>query len=244
MERLNYAFIGDVHSQAGPLESALSYCQENRITPILLGDLFDSRVENSESVAVYRMARQVTENGGIVLRSNHQDKLERYIRGNKVTVYSDLQRTLDDFQEGEVDLQEVYDWLSSFPYGVALRDSQGTEYRCSHAFFPDRLLIPSSYDGIYRVDTVTRGTKDLMLYGLRVPGAQWPQEEARVFWWGDNLYEREDWVRVAGHYHHTFIGNRSLVLDGEMGGGTFETREDPCLCLWNVEDQVLIEFRE
>jgi hypothetical protein len=244
MEIINYAFIGDVHSQADALGSALEYCLENRMTPILLGDLFDSRVENSQSAEVYRMALEAVSKGATILRSNHQNKLERYIRGNKVMVYPDLQKTLDDFSEANIDLQEVLNWLDTFPYGVALRDSRGVEYRCAHAYFPDRLLIPSNYEGIYKVDTVSRGTKNLMLFGPQVPGAQWPQEEARVSWWGDCNHEREDWVRVAGHYHHVYIGDRSLVLDGEMGGGTFETREDPCLCLWDVENQSLHEFRQ
>jgi len=243
MERINYAFIGDIHSQAGPLQRALNHCQEYDLTPILMGDLFDSRVSGSQSAEVYRLAREAEENGATVLRSNHQNKFERYARGNNVAIYPDFQRTLDDFQEAGIPVQEVAEWIQTFPYGVAFRDSRGVEYRCCHAYFPERVLVPSSYEGMYRVDSVTRGTKDLMLYGLRIPGANWPQEEARVFWWGNPEYEREDWVRVAGHYHHVFIGNRSLVLDGECGGGMSGTLEEECyLCLWDVENQSLHEF--
>lgn len=243
METINYALIGDVHSQAEPLNSALQHCRTHGLTPILLGDLFDSRVSKSHSVQVYNLAREAEKEGAIILRSNHQNKFERYARGNNVAVYPDFQRTLQDFEEGGVSIHDVAQWLETFPYGVAFRDSRGVEYRCCHAYFPERILIPPSYEGLYRIDSVSRGTKDLMLYGLRIPGANWPQEEARVFWWNNQPPEGQDWIRVAGHYHHVFIDDHSIVVDGECGGGMSGTPEEDChLCLWDVENQSLHEF--
>jgi hypothetical protein len=245
MESLNYAFIGDIHSQAGPLAQALQHCRENGLTPILLGDLFDSRLPTSQSVEVYQMARRATEEGGIVLRSNHQNKFERYARGNNVIIHPDFGSTLSDLEEGGITVQEVAEWLDTFPYGIAFRDSRGTEYRCAHAFFPDRLLVPRIYDGVYCVETVSRSARDLMLFGPRRPGTEWPQDETRVFWWEEEEDSDRDWVRVAGHYHAVFIGRKSLVLDGEMGGSTHENfnPDDAYLCLWDVEAQTLSTFR-
>lgn len=242
MNKINYAFIGDIHSQRGPLKKALSYCIESNCIPIFLGDLFDSRVETSHSVAVYNIVRQAVENGAIVLRSNHQNKLERYARGNQVALKGGFARTVQDFKEAGIPIEEVSEWLETFPYGIALKDSRGTEYRCAHAMFPKWVLVPPSYEGVYRVNEVTRKTKDYMLFGPRRQGAVWPDDETRVFWWEEE--SDRDWVRVAGHYHHVHVGDKSLVLDGEMGGST-QKSFDPSqarLCVWNVEQQTLVKF--
>lgn len=243
MNQAHYAFIGDIHSQAGPLLEALDYCHYNRLIPVFLGDLFDSRVATSDSVAVYNTVRQAVENGAIVLRSNHQDKLERYARGNKVMLQQGFERTVQDFTEAGIAIEEVAQWLETFPYGIAFRDSEGTEYRCAHAMFPRWIVVPEQYEGVYRVNAVTRKARDYMLYGPRRAGAVWPQDETRVFWWEEP--SDRTWVRVGGHYHTVHIDEKNLVLDGEMGGSTHESYnpEESRLCLWNVEMKKLVEFR-
>jgi len=215
----NFAFIGDLHSQSGPLLKALDYCRKENCTPIFLGDLFDSRMETSDSVGVYKAVRQATEEGAIVLRSNHQNKLERYARGNNVVLKEGFERTVQDFSDSGITIEEVSAWLETFPYGVALRDSKGTEYRCAHAMFPKWVLVPPSYTGVYRV-----------------------KDETRVFWWEEEC--DRTWVRVAGHYHHVHTSEKSLVLDGQMGGST-QKSFDPAharLCVWNLEEQTLVQF--
>jgi len=109
-----YALIGDIHSQYRPLQQSLSYCQSEDLIPIILGDVFDSRCENSESVEVYHLLRQAQlDMGAIVLRSNHQDKLERFMRGNNVRMSPELRRTLDDFIDSDVSASELLSWLES-----------------------------------------------------------------------------------------------------------------------------------
>lgn len=241
MER-KFAFIGDIHSQIAPLEKAIEYCQSHNLTPIFLGDLFDSRMETSHSAEVFRAVQKAqVELGAIVLRSNHQNKFERYARGNNVFVGGEFARTLEDFNAAEIPVSEVADWLNTFPYGVVFKDSKGQEYRCAHAMFPSWVLVPP-YEEMYEVTQVSSKARDYMLYGPRVPGAVWPDQETRVFWW-----EREsdrDWVRVAGHYHMVVISDKNLVLDGQMGGSVhpeFDASEAK-LCLWDVESRELVTF--
>jgi len=238
----NFAIIGDIHSQIEPLLQALTYCEENGKVPLLLGDLFDSRVEESYSAEVYREARAATERGAVILRSNHQNKLERYIRGNNVHLDTSINKTLSDFKEAGIPLEEVGEWLNSFPYGVVFQDSRETEYRCAHAMFPRWLLVPP-YEGVYYVEQVTRKAADYMLFGPRRPGSVWPQDETRVFWWEEE--SDRDWVRVAGHYHHVHVSEKSLVLDGGMGGSCLEDSnpEEAHLCLWDVEEKSLVKIR-
>lgn len=242
MER-NYAFIGDIHSQIAPFELAIDYCRSRGLTPILLGDLFDSRMEGSYSVEVYNLALKVQRDmGAVILRSNHQNKFERYARGNKVRVEGEFSRTLSDFAQAGVDIQEVADWLNTFPYGVVFKDSRGKEYRCAHAMFPSWIVVPH-YEHMYFVKEVTSKARDYMLYGPRVAGAQWPDEETRVFWWDKE--SSRDWVRVAGHYHTVVISDKSLVLDGQMGGSLKPGFDSSVaqLCLWDVENKELVTFR-
>jgi hypothetical protein len=240
-----YAFIGDIHSQVGPLLRAIEYCDSHGLTPIFLGDLFDSRIEHSSSVEVYREIRNIQESwshGQVeILRSNHQNKFERYAQGRDVKMCQGFGSTVSDFEQANVSVEEVADWLNTFPYGVCLRDPSGQEYRAAHAMFPSWIYVPSEYNGIYRVNEVTRKAKDYMIYGPRRPGTTWPQEEARVFWWEED--SNRDWVRVAGHYHHVFVGDKSLVLDGDMGGSQDRTDTNQIsLCLYNVEDRNLVQF--
>ena len=242
MPQHNYALIGDVHSQPGPLLEALDHCYYNKLTPILLGDLFDSRCDTSDSVAVYKAVRDAQSSfpGMVVLRSNHQDKLERYLKGNNVRIFQDLRQTLSDFEEGGIDTKgELLPWLLSFPYGIVFRDSAGMEYRCSHACFPSQLEVPE-YDDRYLVKEATRKERDLMMFGPSYPTPGGPNE--RVFWW--NKEPNRTWVRVAGHYHAVHISDYNLVLDGQMGGSS----RDPVppsemnLCLYSVEDKALKLF--
>ena len=224
------------------LTKALSYCKEKSLVPIFLGDLFDSRMETSDSAGVYSVVKESQETlGSVVLRSNHQNKFERYAKGNKVRVEGEFHRTLEDFNSAGVKVQEVAEWLNTFPYGVVFKDSKGTEYRCCHAMFPSWIAIPS-YQGMYKVTTVSSKARDYMLYGPRRSGAIYPQEETRVFWWEEP--SERNWVRVAGHYHTVYISDKSLVLDGQMGG-SYNPDVDPShvyLCLWDVESQHLETF--
>jgi hypothetical protein len=240
-----FAFIGDIHSQLEPLLKAALYCKRKGLTPIFLGDLFDSRTDVSDSVGVYMAIKKLQEEmGAIVLRSNHQYKFERYAKGNNVFIADDFAKTLLDFTLAEIPVQEVADWLNTFPYGVVFRDSQDREYRCAHAMFPRWLAIPS-YTDMYKVMEVTPKARDYMLYGPRVRGASWPEQEDRVFWWEED--HELGWIRVAGHYHTVFVSDSSLVLDGGMGGSC--RHQEPAipgspdlLCLWDVEDRKLVTF--
>lgn len=228
---MNFALISDVHSQAHLLQLALEYCSNHNLTPLFLGDLFDSRVENSDSVSVYQQVRdQVENNSAICIQSNHQNKLLRYIKGNNVFVGEDLQKTLNDFDQANISLSEVYDFLNAMPYGVVFRDKNQVEYRVAHAYFSSRIEVPEYEDFclIYE-DSLNKSTKSTMLYG---PIDR--EDHTRIEWWNNN--RSRDYVMVSGHYHITHINENSLVLDPECGssGGA--------LGLYDVNNKVLKKF--
>jgi hypothetical protein len=233
----NYALIGDVHSQYGPLHKALSYCQSKALIPVILGDVFDSRCDTSESVEVYRLLRQAqSELGAVILRSNHQDKLERYMRGNNIRMSPELRRTLDDFIDGGISASELLPWLESLPYGFCFKDNNDREYRCSHAYFPSWVDVPE-YQIFYFIHEVPKKARQLMMYG---PNTR--ETRDRVFWW-EGANERS-WTRVAGHYHVIHNSNNNIVLDGGCGGTkrSWFCDEPPVLCLYDTAIGEVVEF--
>ena len=111
---MNFALISDVHSQAHLLKLALEYCGDHNLTPLFLGDLFDSRVENTDSVSVYHQVKeQIENNSAICLQSNHQNKLLRHLKGNNVFIGEDLQRTLNDFENSNISITPNFNPNSS-----------------------------------------------------------------------------------------------------------------------------------
>ena len=238
MKRKNYALIGDLHSQLPPLLEALNYCLVHGLTPVFLGDVFDSRCPHSDSFGVYTALRSAQETfpGMVILRSNHQDKLERFIKGNQVRLSPELKRTLDDFQRAGVSLDSLLEWLESMPYGFCFREGE-REYRCAHAMFPSWVEVPE-YEDTYEVRNLTRKGQQLAMYGPSYYG----ENRGRVFWWESET--KREWVRVAGHYHIVYQDEKSLVLDGGCGGisRSWFCNNPPELCLYEVRERKLSRF--
>jgi hypothetical protein len=227
----NFALISDVHSQAHLLKLALEYCSNHNLTPLFLGDLFDARVENTDSVSVYHQVKeQIENNSAICIQSNHQNKLLRYLKGNNVFIGEDLQRTLDDFENSNISLEEVYEFLNTMPYGVVFKDKNQTEYRVAHAYFSSRIEVPEYEDFclIYE-NRLNKSTKSTMLYG---PIQR--EEKQRIEWWKNN--RTRDYVLVSGHYHTVCINENSIVLDPECGS------PDGALGMYDVNSKVLKRF--
>lgn len=221
---MNYVLVGDIHSQFSKLQSALNFIESNIENPyiIFLGDAFDSRCSESKSVEVYKTIKNLQENDkAMIIHSNHQWKLQRYLYGNAVKVNQSLQRTLDDFNGSDVTSSELLSWLESLPFACAFKDNDDQEYRCAHAYFSSKLLIPRSYDGIYCVHKASRQMRDKLIYGALHHGD-------RLSWW--ETEPTNEWIRVSGHYHEVSISytKRSLVLDSCCGD------ENGLLSVFNV----------
>lgn len=194
-----YALIGDLHSQANKLEKALDYCDSIGATPLLLGDIFDSRCEYSNSEKTFYLLHE--RDDVVILRSNHQDKLERYLKGNNVTLNQGLDRTVSELHN--VDSHLLLTWLESFPY-TFIFDINGKEYKCAHAYY---------HSSISELEELTPWQKKLAIYGPRLEG------NIRRQWWMEE--ENKEWCRVSGHYHTIYITDSSIVLDGHCGSGGF-----------------------
>lgn len=224
----NFALISDVHSQSDKLNQALNVCHKNNLTPLFLGDLFDSKCDNSDSFGVYELVRNAQETAGaIVLQSNHQNKLIRYLRGNNVMENFGLDKTIVDlFETKNLDQNEILTWLESFPYAIVFRDNHGKEYRASHAYFSSQIEVPE-YENYHLIHDVTKKQMNQMLYGIF-------SGRDRIAWWEN--HSNNDWIRVCGHYHVVHMDSYSIVLDGCCG------ENEGALLLYEVNSKKLHRF--
>ena len=232
----NYLLIGDIHSQYAPLRKALDYAFANDLKPVLLGDIFDSRCDKSDTVQVYNLLKSLHKEGKVViLRSNHQDKIEKFSLGIAGHQPEEMFRTVDDFEKAGISLSTVNDWLQTFPYGFCFKDHEGTEFRCAHAMFPSWFEVPDYEQEIY-IYPEKRQVKKLMMYGA------FKEDRKRIFWW--ESVGKRDWVRVAGHYHTIHQTEKSLVLDGGCGGvkRSWFCNAEPVLVAYDTLKKEIVRF--
>ena len=224
-------FISDIHSQHIKLESALSWISESFDNPhcIFLGDIMDSRLDNHEhnyppysnpKVAFEMVQYTVLAGEGVLLQSNHQEKLQRFLehhlagtKPNPVTVNYGLNYTISQFIDHLTveEKQDLHGWLAALPYHVVidsydLQHDSITSFLCSHAYFNTAANLQQP----------SKRHKQEALYGLL------DDDNKRVDWWSDDnpisFYGfAENAVRVAGHYHVNFQGLNNRVIDSGCG---------------------------
>jgi len=209
-----YAFIGDVHSDVAEVEALLELIPTD-YTLIFLGDLFDYRkpTGKGDSLDLYNLVRSIPR--AQVVRSNHQQKLLSYLKGNPVQPYGGFQQTLIDFcLPGPKYHEELKNWLEAMPYALSLK-SGTQEYRVAHAYYPD----------FYNFENPSSLHRHQCLYGL--PSNQW---------W---LYQHDyHYTKVCGHHHTIFTSKHSVVLDGLCG-----THEHGCLVAYLSDSKKLVSTK-
>lgn len=262
MSDTNWAIIGDVHSQSDKLTSALEYCTEHKLRPLLLGDIFDSQCSTSNSTEVYQLLINAQKNlNAVVLQSNHQNKLIRFLQGNPVNQNHGLPKTITEFNFSDITSEELLQWLLNMPYVVIFKDSSGNEYRAAHAYVPSRIsdiieeLNPNPTDYIefhekdfYGTQIIStelnipnppiknfRKLRERMIYGPTIHSEE--EFKPRILWW-NNQNNHRNWTMVAGHYGliHIDHKNKSIVLDGNCG------KEGGRLPLYHLNERKLLMF--
>ncbi len=227
----SYAIIGDVHSQGSLLSAALAHCKERGLTPILLGDLFDSRCDVDETLYTWNLAHHAqNEMGAVILNSNHQERLVDAITGTLEEAYycEETFRSLHEFMNVGTDLFGLRCWLQSLPDGFVFWDKDGLEHCCAHAYFPANLRRPNETEP-YTVNATDAEMTEKMVWG------PFNNNGTRYHWW-KHTSENQTFVRVAGHYH--IIKNRpgALVLDANAG------YDDGAIALYEVDSKELVYF--
>ena len=112
-----FDIIGDIHSCASELEELLNkinYPNNRKI--IFVGDLFD---RGPYPIETYKIIKEVINAGGISVLGNHDDKLYRWSKGNKVIQNHGLDKTTKAFDNIRDELKE---FLEKFPHYKMIDD--------------------------------------------------------------------------------------------------------------------------
>lgn len=150
-----YDFIGDVHGcyeELHALLTKLGYMYQPHFMDggqtyvyhaigadagsrkaVFVGDLND---RGPDSVSVLREVMGMHKTGNaLAVTGNHDDKLRRYLRGNKVQPKHGLRETLDQLeQESQEFRDELRDWLETLPYRLVLDEGK---VLVAHAGLPE-----------------------------------------------------------------------------------------------------------
>ena len=210
---MSYLLIGDIHSQGPPIAKALKYAKDNGLTPVFLGDLFDSRCDESDTIYVYNLVRVAQkELGAVVLNSNHQVRLRNFLNAEfeSPSYTSETWRSFAEFEEAGVDMEELLDWLGQRPDGFSFRDKDGRLHCCSHAYFPLKWVDHEQGQDEQRVFYCNDShEEELVVWG------PYNSRRHRVKWWKDET--PRSWTRCAGHYHTVYTSENNVVLDANSG---------------------------
>ena len=224
-----FCFISDVHSQYDRLQQAVDYAESQNLQIIFLGDLFDSRVNYSDTIGTLNLVNRCIESGHLCVTSNHQDKLIRYLKGNKIVQNNGLDVTIRELEENQVNKTYLLNFLYSFPYGIVCKNSHGKQFRAAHAYFPNFLDVAKTDEiQFIRGGNLNRKAKNLMIYGPT------DRDNLRTFWWISENNTR-DYIKVSGHYHAVHVDDYSVVIDSGCGSGG-------CLSLYVADTAVIKEF--
>lgn len=157
VEAPGFDIIGDVHGCAdelvtllttlgytmGPIhgteEEGFSFVHPDGRKLVFVGDLTD---RGPKSVITLRMAQFATEGGHHWTIGNHDHKLMRALKGNKVKAGHGLQATLDQIEAecSPAEKQTFLNTLSGLPYQLTLKVAGHPEVVVSHAGIPVELV--------------------------------------------------------------------------------------------------------
>jgi protein phosphatase len=105
-----------------PCRSAFTH-PDGRVA-VSVGDMGD---RGPNSPGVFAVWRQMFRAGtGLLAKGNHDDKLERYLKGNKVKIGNGLQATIDQLhsKSSPIKKKRLYQFLVSLPYILHLDDGK------------------------------------------------------------------------------------------------------------------------
>jgi protein phosphatase len=200
--------IGDVHGCLDELRELISIAS-NRFPDhrfVFSGDITD---RGPNSLGVINLVRELN---AICVMGNHDDKLARYLNGNKIEIKHGLQTTVDEINRVNPDKVDLYNFISSFPIYVILDNGNLV---VSHAGIKNEM--------IGREDSKKNGwIKSFCLYG-DVTGKYVDGLPERRDWAAERIVDEKSPLIVYGHcvQKELKIVNKTCCVDtGAMEGGS------------------------
>ena len=220
-KEVKYCVCGDVHGKYKLVLELLGilgfykldntwYNPEN-FKLIFCGDLNDytEDLENRSSLKCIDLCRELERDCGIIVTaSNHQDKLIRYLNGNKVTPSHGLNNTIAELKHWSAEAKlGLKWWLESRPLYFEFEEND-FKYVVVHAYFDDYM-----YDQTYEPRGLeTKKSADTFkarcIYGLT-------NAEGRIAFWEGDWIERHitQFHLISGHYHATHNKENFTMID-------------------------------
>jgi len=156
---MKFDIVGDIH---GCLEELFELLQtlgyesngflfnppEGRLL-VLVGDLVD---RGDYSIKTYNFIREMVNSGrAIMCLGNHDEKLMRWAKGNKVKLLHGLDKTVESLIETKIPNEEIVDFFSNIPY---------------YLFLDDLIVVHASWeDWLISYDRFEKKCKNLCLHG-------------------------------------------------------------------------------
>ncbi len=196
--------IADVHGNVGMFRQAIAGAGNF----LLLGDLVD---RGPDSPGCLRIALDmIAEGRARMVRSNHDDKLYRALKGNKVTIGPKLEKTLTDLKAAEDSEELTRRFLETFPTLPFIIEHG--PYLMAHG-----AISASYFEQVDGESDAPRIAEHMALYGEVDGKVDERGKPIRYYNWVDSL--PGDRTAIVGHDRRD--GDRIFMQKGAKGGRAF-----------------------
>lgn len=211
--------LGDIHSNYQALKHIVDKYQPDMYNYIFLGDYSDYREDDDKSDYVSTMLiimNYVKNYNAVALLGNHDDKLLRWFKGNKVDEKEGFINTLKDLNcDANNHLKEqIYKFLLTLPLTYQ-KIVNGIEYQFAHAYFPqEQEIFARSLDSTAKE---WKAYREHCIWGVPRRFNLTTNKHERVFHWNEERYINlvpKNTIKVCGHYHMCHRDDKFIILDG------------------------------
>jgi hypothetical protein len=192
--------VGDVHGNPDLFGALLRLAEGEQRFVVSLGDLVDRGTDNAATIR--QMLGLLAERKGLFIRSNHDDKLFRTLKGNPTVVDSDLAVTieqLDAAADGKALEKGFFEAYRKAPYLAVLGDTVMV-----HGAFAPAML---------KAKSLPNKLRSLAIYGEATPHAT-TKKPVRTYRWLASVPGRA--TVVIGHHP---ISDQSVLVQQNAAGG-------------------------
>jgi len=189
---MKYDIIGDIHGcleELYELLEKLGYKEngflmdppEGRML-ISVGDVVDRGEHSAETY--WFIKEMVNSDRALMCLGNHDEKLMRWAKGNKVKLFHGLDKTVEEFNKSSIPREDVVDFFSNIPYYLFLDD-----LIVVHASWEDNLIAYDRFEKICRYLCLFGPVNGMLENGL----------PDRIDWAGNRKLTDRSYPVVCGH---------------------------------------------
>ncbi len=169
---------------------------------IFVGDIID---RGPSPYATYIFVRDMVRAGhASMVRGNHDDKLFRYSKGNRVIQNNGLDKTILALENGGITKEEIFEFFKDTPYYLSLDDGK-------------LIVVHAAWrSGMFKYHNLHKKCRTYALYGPTTGKTLANGFPDRIDWAAQREAVWDDPIIVYGHqaYKEPRIINRTYGIDG------------------------------